>query len=71
MAKEFNNYKDPELYAATPPLELLRLIISIAASRRSKNGRRWKIMVNDVSRAYFYAESMKPTFVQICDEDCG
>ena len=26
-------------------------------------------MVNDVSRAYFYAPSLKPTFVQICAED--
>ena len=26
-------------------------------------------MVNDVSRAYFYAESLKPTFVDICEED--
>ena len=26
-------------------------------------------MVNDVSRVYFYTESLKPTFVQICDED--
>ena len=69
VAKDFNNYKDPDLYTATPPLELLRLIISIAASRRSKDGKQWKLMVNDVSRAYFYAESLKPTFVQICDED--
>eukprot|EP00973_Karenia_brevis_P040701 5632040-Karenia_brevis.AAC.1 len=26
-------------------------------------------MVNDVSRAYFYARSESPTFVRICDED--
>ena len=30
---------------------------------------KWKIIVNDVSRAYFYAPSLKPTFVQICAED--
>ena len=66
VAKDFNNYKDPELYTATPPLEILRLIVSIAASSTSKRGRKWKIMVNDVSRAYFYAESLKPTFVEIC-----
>jgi len=69
VAKDFNNYKDPDLYTATPPLELLRMIISMAASRKSKKGKPWKIMVNDVSRAYFYADSLKPTFVDICDED--
>eukprot|EP00973_Karenia_brevis_P011081 1499463-Karenia_brevis.AAC.1 len=26
-------------------------------------------MVNDVSRAYFYARSEAPTFIKICDED--
>eukprot|EP00973_Karenia_brevis_P033097 4567309-Karenia_brevis.AAC.1 len=26
-------------------------------------------MINDVSRAYFYAPSEKPTFVEICKED--
>ena len=68
-AKDFNNHKDPDLFTATPPLELLRLIISIAANRRTNNSKQWKVMVNDVSRAYFYAESLKPTFVQICEED--
>jgi hypothetical protein len=69
VAKDFNNYKDPDLFTATPPLELLRLIVSIAASKRSSSGSSYKIMVNDVSRAYFYAPSQKPTFVEICDED--
>ena len=69
VAKDFNNCKDPDLYTATPPLEYLRLIVSLAASRTSANGERWKIMINDVSRAYFYAPSMQPTFVDICEED--
>jgi len=28
-----------------------------------------KIMINDISRAYFYAPATSPTFVEICDED--
>lgn len=28
-------------------------------------------MVNDVARAYFNAPSLKPTLVEICDEDFG
>ena len=51
VAKYYNNYKDPDLYTATPPLELLRMIISLAASNVNKWGHQWKIMVNDVSRA--------------------
>eukprot|EP00973_Karenia_brevis_P013477 1830182-Karenia_brevis.AAC.1 len=26
-------------------------------------------MVNDVSRAYFYAKAQQPTFVELCEED--
>ena len=68
MAKDFNKGEDPDLYTATPP-ELLRVLVSLAASRKGKDGGRWKLMVSDVSRAYFYAPSLKPTFVEICPED--
>ena len=69
VAKDYNNSKEPDLYTATPPLGFLRLIVSLAASPQDKCGRPWKIVVNDVSRAYFYAPSLNPTFVQICAED--
>ena len=41
------------LYAATPPTEALRLILHLAATK--SNTTEFKIMTNDVSRAYFYA----------------
>ena len=69
VAKQFKRYQDPELYTATPPIEMLRSIISIGATGSSRKGRRRKIMVNDVARAYFNAPSLEPTFVEICDED--
>lgn len=50
VGKEFNTYNDTSLYSATPPLEALRLIVSIAASNDN-----YHIMTNDVSRPYFYA----------------
>ena len=53
VGKEFNTYNDMSLYAATPPTEALRLILSLAATNRNKS--HYKIMTNDVSRAYFYA----------------
>ena len=28
-------------------------------------------MVNDVSRAYFYADATEPTYVKLCEEDMG
>ena len=54
VGREFNTYKDDSLYAATPPLEALRAIVSQAATN-TRRGERQELMVNDISRAYFYA----------------
>ena len=44
MGREFNTYRDDALYAATPPLEALRLIISHAAiiRRGGDHGGKWR-----------------------------
>ena len=65
VAKQFRTGSDPDLFAATPPLEAMKLIISIAATRNARGRVDKKIMVNDVSRAYFYARSESPTYVEI------
>ena len=36
VAKDYNNSKEPDLYTATPRLEFLRLIVSLAASSQDK-----------------------------------
>ena len=47
----------------------MKLFISIAATRNKEGQIDKKIMVNDISIAYFYAKSESPTFVERCDED--
>jgi len=69
VAKEFKTNINLEWYAATPPLETLRTLISLAATESCSDEGPNKIMVNDISRAYFYAPSTSPTFVEICEED--
>ncbi len=69
VAKELKGFSDPDMYTATPPIEMLRCIISIAATGMSRRQGRRKIMVNDVARAYFNAPSLRPKFVEICEED--
>ena len=49
-AKDFKRHSDPELYTATPPIEMLRWIISVAATGWSRKSRARKIMINDVAR---------------------
>ena len=70
VAKEFSTYSDVSLYAATPPLEALRLILHLAATVRS-GGESYKIMTNDVSRAFFYApvKEGQNMYVQLPAED--
>ena len=72
VAKEIKRGPKPELYAATPPLECLRMVVSGALNKsacRSDGSRIMNIMVCDVSRAYFYALAVRPVYVQIVEED--
>ena len=66
VAKQFNNGKGGEdLFAATPPIEALRAILSSAvSSERDKC-----LMSIDVSRAYMYAKAKGTTYIEIPPED--
>ena len=66
VAKEFKRGNDSELYAATPPIENLRILISLCA----RDPRR-RIMISDISRAYFYAKAQRSVFVDLIAEDCN
>ena len=64
VAKEFKTEERPEWYAATPPSECLKILLSrLAINNRSK------LMYADVSRAYFYARAIRPVYVQLIDAD--
>ena len=65
VGKEYNDGMDPSLFAGTPPLEALRLVISRAGTEKSQK----KIMVNDVKRAYFHAKATRDIYVEIPAED--
>ena len=58
-----------DLFAATPPLEALRIICSICAShQRRGRGRDFRMMFIDVRRAYFYAKTIRPVYIEIPKE---
>ena len=54
VGREINVHKRLALFAATPPLESLRMIASICASHQEPPGP-YRILSIDVKRAYFYA----------------
>ena len=68
VGKEFRTTPDDALYASTPPLEALRVILSRAATW-DHNGCEREIMINDVSRAYFYAEATRCMYIELPRED--
>ena len=72
VGKEFKTGVDDTLFAATPPLEALRLIVSRAATAvEDQNAGEVvrELMVNDVSRAYFYAKATRCIYIELPEED--
>ena len=68
VAMEFNGGDKPGLFASTPPTEALRILCSIAATKRG-DGKRNCIMVNDFRRAHLHAKVKSKIFVEITKED--
>ena len=68
VAKEFNNGEEDGLFAATPPLEALRMLVSDAATVSGCKGQDKVIMINDVARAFFEAPVRRVLCVELPQE---
>ena len=75
VGKEFNDREVDGLFAATPPLESLRLLLSWAAtvdggpsSTVDKVGSGKSILIADVSRAFFEAPAKRDLCVELPEE---
>lgn len=71
VGRDFNEYKDDALYASTPPLEAMRVILSDAATvddDTNINNNRLEVMINDMSRAYFHAPATRTLFMKLLVE---
>ena len=64
MAKQFKGSDSEEWFAATPPIEALRSLISHTTSGPKKKA----LMVCAVSRAFFYAPVQHEIYVELCEE---
>jgi hypothetical protein len=65
VVKEIATYKSDDFFAATPPLEALRLLLSMAAS----SGHDVKIEVLDARKAHLHAFADRTVFVQLPPEE--
>ena len=69
---ELKTDQRPDLFAGTPPVEAIRLILSDAATGTGGDTRRTKgLMVNDVKRAYVHTKCTRDVYVQLPEEDIG
>ena len=73
VAKDFNQSKMEGLFAATPPLEGLKLLLSEAATMEDwqeiEGEKQVIVMINDVARAFFEADMINDLCVEIPEED--
>ena len=69
VAKELKKKNEDTIFAATPPLEGKKLLFSLATTGTKGSNDPLKLLFIDVKRAYFYAKSCRPVFVQLPDED--
>ena len=66
VGKEFNDGWEEGLFAATPPLEALRLLVSEAATVDEKGEVGNKVvMINDIARAFFEAEATRTVCAEV------
>ena len=68
VAKEYNTGTQEGLFAATPPLEALRLLISHAATLKDGQSPDQVVMINDVARAFFEAPIRRTVCIELPPE---
>merc|ERR1712194_82469 len=65
VAKEYNTFKREDVVQNTPPLSIVRLFVSKAATATNQEGRHTKcIAVWDCSVAFFHASITEPIYVR-------
>ena len=74
VAKEIKINKRDDLFAATPPIEALKMLLSAAVTegkgyRKGNREGGMKLEFIDVRRAYFQANAVRDVFVELPEED--
>ena len=74
VAKEINREKREDLFAATPPLEAKKALLSMATTegigwKKGKKQKGMKLDFIDVRKAYLHAEVQREVFIELPEED--
>jgi hypothetical protein len=68
VAKDFNTGREEGIFAATPPLEALKFLISEAATIEHGGKMEKVLMINDVARAFFEVPAHREVCVELPTE---
>ena len=68
VAQEVAHFKDDDFFAAMPPLEALRMLISEAATNRKPGQQGKKLLVIDARKAHLHATAVRELFVELPPE---
>ena len=66
VAQEINVFNDESAYAATPPLESKRLLLSQWAAEKTRNGAPLNLSVIDVKEGVLLREALEEAIRQAC-----
>jgi len=74
VAQEINRYKRDDLFAPTPPLEALKMMISTAVTegigyKKGQHKSGMKLALIDIRRAYFHAAARREVYVELLEGD--
>ena len=68
VAKEFATTSRDDVFAATPALEVVKIMMSLVASSNEGRCPSQRIMVMDIKRAFFYAPMHRELYIELPDE---
>ena len=71
VAQEYSQGKLSAIFAATPPLEAKKVLLSLAVTEGIGFGEGWQYKLDfiDIKRAYFYAPAKRDVYVKLPMED--
>ena len=64
VAQEISSHADTSFFAATPPLEAKRMLLSQFSTERRRRGHNLKLSFIDVQKAYFYGTPSRKIFIR-------
>ena len=71
VAKDFAGHRDDSFFAATPPLEALRLLISDMVSGSGQGADEVKLIILDAKKAHLHARAERELYVELPAEAGG